>query len=45
MCSYPEATFCSTQTFGTEAGPGLCVAVVVVAVIVAVVVVVVARVS
>ena len=53
MCSYPEATFCSTQTFGTEEGPGLCVAVVVVAVIVVavivavviVVVVVVARVS
>ena len=45
MCSYPEATFCSTHTFGTEEGPGAFVAVVVVvaidAVIVAVVVVVV----
>ena len=37
MCSYPEATFCSTQTFGAEEGPGAfgVAAVVVVVVVVA----------
>ena len=41
MCSYPEATFCSTQTFGAEDGPGAVGVVAVVVVVVAVVVVVV----